>query len=313
MENNDMVVQPKKKSKAPLIIILLLIIFALGVCAGIYIPKLLDKNSKDNTSENGNKDTGTEKEESKKEDEVEEEKDTYVKPEANSKYKLLKEVNETVTLNKKEYHLDMFYYDHNEYKQGILKEVYFEGKKIVEPYSIRVTLDKKETKDSVIESDIKDLNKYVFYLDDTKTDDQYFFYVANIRYFFEDDWEERESYIYLVNKNADILFDKRYMSSMGATWAWVDSKDLVLDRKTFKNTDPEDEYYGKYALYLGDNEKEYNHQPMEFFKDHFYGFNYEDSDNYTHDYKYTVENGTLMKETLNKNDKGYTWTGAGES
>ena len=321
--NNEMNVsiqgETKKKSKAPLIIVLVLIIFGSGICAGIYGPKLFKKvNNNDNTAEKENKDSSTDKEEKKEENE---EVKKYVKPEHNSKYTFLKEDEQVIKLNGKEYHLLAYYYEDNDKElksakaYGVIKEVYLEDKLIVDNGRI-MTTDKKEIDKSITE-DISYTKKMTTTLNDKKSSDQY------LVYFFERDflnslWAEDENDLgspddafvaIVVNKDGKVLFDENVWVAGSVCYIWVNNKNEVLDRKTYNGSKKEssmfeEEYDGSkyYSLYYNNvNGETY---PIEFKEDHFYYFTGPFTDEGNKDYRYTIEDGELKKELLKEYNEG---------
>ena len=316
--NNSNVSMQNKKGNNAKTFILCLVVLAIGVFIGLYGPKLLKKASSNNEAKQEiNKDANTE---NTNEEPVEEQKQEEVsKPQANSKYKLINSSTISVKLNNKNYDLVAFYYEGS--KNSIRKEVYFNGNIIEKLNEAFVLVDKKDYAKKVNE-DIDYIKNTISTLNDAKSSDQYLIYYSineDATGPEGDPWVVTVITANVVNSTGNVLFSKWSDDTMHGEWLAVDSKNEVLDRVNYYDScddlDEEDRAdnftCNKYIVYNGDGkdreEKYFKGDNVEFKNDHFYAVTsfYEDSDNKeygqnVYDYKFTIENGKLVKKLLKK-------------
>ena len=221
-----------------------------------------------------------------------------VKPLPNGDYKLLREIEDTVTLNYKDYHLYSFYYKDNENKYGILKEMYFEDKLIVKVHHATLILGSGVTVDDFITSDFEETKSQMLIIGDEVLDDEYLVLFYGYDYYYKNrkDWIERKDRLVIVNRDGNILLDDLYKDSKKHLALWVDTIDETYFRSTFKNTNKKSKYIGKYPLYMGTSGKIEDSYFYEFINDDF--FHLEERNNSVFDYKYTISNGSLNKVLL---------------
>ncbi len=285
MEENQ-IVEPVKK-KSPLGTIILCIIFiALGLGVGFYVGKTMSKGKE------------TTKEETKQE--TKEEKKEYVKPEADSKYKLLKDDLQEVVLNNESYHLLEYYYEDDD--KNILKEVYFEDTQIVKENIIAYSKFITNTTNKEIEKDIEYTNKKIDKINDTKNDDQYLIYYTKSSSLWgpePDPWTIYSEEVYIIDKNGKTLFNHVTYTESGQTFLSLKNEEDVLDRNFFiDDFETEDGKIEKrYVVYGGDDKEEITNSTVEFIDDHFYALN-GDEDCNTTDSMYEIVNGELKEKVL---------------
>ena len=285
MEENQ-IVEPVKK-KSPIGTILLCIIFiALGLGVGFYVGKTMSKGKE------------TTKEETKQEEKQEEKKE-YVKPEADSKYKLLKEDLQEVVLNNESYHLLAYYYETED--KSLYKELYFENKRI-ESDIIAFSNSFDNTKEEFIEENIKEFNKTKLIFNDSKSDDQYLVFYKKHAILWgpeSDPWPSEWEEAVIVDKNGTILFNVGSSVEFSSVYLAFKNKDDVLDRDYY-----EDEFETldgvtekRYFVYGGKDKDNPINKTVEFKEDHFYALINNEECSYI-DSKYEIVNGELKEKVL---------------
>jgi len=313
-ESLDVEVTKKKKSKKGLFFFLFLIIFALGVCAGIFGPKLYDKYiKKDNTSQKENNETSKEDETDSKEDKEEKVENTFDEKAIDlSGYNEFKKDTLELELNGKKYSLVSTYYVKD---KDIAKTVYFNDVKIVQDYLLLADANKNYI-EKYVNQDIDFTKKSVGKLKDSKSNEEYLIYHNDDYLFMVEEEEPSEvmpynySYVSVVKSDGKVLFNRSTGWVLRTEAILIKDKKDVLDRSYYyEKCDPEIDYEDlicdAYIVYNGNENytelEELMGFDVEFMSDHFYSFKYMDGDNqYVYDYKYEIENGELKETLLNK-------------
>ncbi len=252
MMESQVETKEKKKGNGFLKFLLFIILIGIGFGIGYFVPKM-------DFFKKGNNET---KEESKSE---ESNTGEYVKPIAKSDYKLIKEDNQEFELNDKNLRYVAFYYESKEVKNGIVKEVYIEGKEVLKLFHISVDLE--TTKDKYVEKDINDSKNNIKYLKDAVNNDKYLLYYYRSEYLVGpegDEWPGYMNSVAVINNNGEVLFNEKYYDSESVTYLLLDSKEEVLDRNTYVSDEDNAAVPDKYAVYAGDGTEDGKFASVEF-------------------------------------------------
>ena len=258
-----------------------------------------------------------------------EEKPVNKRATLNSKYKILKEDTQKVTLNKNNHEIYTSYYADPAEPKKVRKIVYFDTKLIY--YNLLSEVENEGDIIPLINDDIKKVNKYSYIFDDVSNKNEYYlirlfddYYTYNEEGDEED--EPSETVIILDETGKFLFYDAVTYSGYGSYWLKVDNKDEVLDRsyyvdECYSPRKMDDGNYAcnkKYILYDGTYDTELiTPYAYEFLKDHFYGFSYEaieNEDDYDHkvyDRVYYIQQGVLKTKLLNTYVGDEHFAGAG--
>ncbi len=298
--NYDNSLIPKKSPFKLITILLLVLILIIEII--VFVPKMMKQKDEVKPIEKIEEKIEEEPIKEIEEEPVIEEEPTkeeeIIKPLPNSNYTLLKEVEDTITLNYIEYPIYSFYYKDNENKYGILKEVYFLDKQVIKIHNATLILGSGVTVDDFIASDFEETKSQMLIIGDEVLDDEYLVLFYGYDYYYKNrkDWIERKDRLVIVNRDGNILLDDLYKDSKKHLALWVDTIDETYFRSTFKNTNKKSKYIGKYPLYMGTSGKIEDSYFYEFINDDF--FHLEERNNSVFDYKYTISNGSLNKVLL---------------
>ena len=195
-------------------------------------------------------------------------------------------------------------------KNQIAKSVTFNNVKVVEDYIIYNSIKSKYV-DKYIKEDIDYTKKTLSDLKDAKSSEKYllFYYKSYALVMDEteedDPWYESTTSVSVIRKNGKVLFNDITEWSLRNEWLVVSDKKDVLDRDYMVSIcETEFEDCDGYIIYQGkEDSSEIDNlrgREVEFKSDHFYTFRYKENDKDVCDYKYSIENGVLKEELLNK-------------